>query len=79
MLKWSCISSYSLIKVETLMSTARFWTLDIDLEGQIYDNVAWDLPGFRRSHRSVKQPRRSGRRGGRSAASLKHPITHKSV
>jgi hypothetical protein len=21
--------------------------MDVDTEGQIYDNVAWDLPGFR--------------------------------
>jgi hypothetical protein len=31
----------------TLMSTAKFWPLDFDSDGEIYENVAWDLPGFR--------------------------------
>ena len=30
------------------MKTRKFWPLDSDLEGEIYENVAWDLPGFRR-------------------------------
>ncbi len=29
------------------MRTFKFWPLDYDPEGEIYDNVAWDLPGFR--------------------------------
>jgi hypothetical protein len=37
------------------MSKSNFWPLDTDSEGQIYDNVAWDLPGFRRTRRSVKK------------------------
>jgi hypothetical protein len=32
------------------MKTRKFWPLDSDLEGQIYENVAWDLPGFRCDH-----------------------------
>jgi hypothetical protein len=29
------------------MKTRKFWPLDMDPEGQIYDNPAWDLPCFR--------------------------------
>jgi len=32
------------------MSKRNFWPLDFDLEGEIYENPAWDLPGFRRTH-----------------------------
>jgi hypothetical protein len=27
--------------------TRDFWPLDYDPEGEIYENPAWDLPGFR--------------------------------
>ena len=37
------------------MKTRKFWPLDSDMEGEIYENVAWDLPGFRRD-----RPRRGG-------------------
>jgi len=30
------------------MSKSKYWPLDYDPEGEIYDNLAWDLPGFRR-------------------------------
>jgi hypothetical protein len=40
------------------MTTPNFWPLDLDPEGQIYDNVAWDLPGFRRRRSSVKNTTR---------------------
>jgi len=30
------------------MKTRKFWPLDSNFEGEIYENVAWDLPGFRR-------------------------------
>jgi hypothetical protein len=30
------------------MSTRKFWPLNYDPEGEIYENVAWDLPGYRR-------------------------------
>ena len=33
------------------MNTRKFWPLDFDPEGEIYENVAWDLPGFRPSRR----------------------------
>ena len=29
------------------MKTRKFWPLDYDPEGEIYENVAWDLPGYR--------------------------------
>lgn len=44
------------------MSTPKFWPLDMDSEGQIYDNPAWDLPGFRRrpvlAKKTAKRPAR---------------------
>jgi hypothetical protein len=45
------------------MSTRKFWPLDFDLEGEIYENPAWDLPGFRPTHptrhsyRPVQKPK----------------------
>jgi hypothetical protein len=40
------------------MNKRKFWPLDFDLEGEIYENPAWDLPGLRRTHgaRSVHRP-----------------------
>jgi hypothetical protein len=38
----------------------------MDPEGQIYDNVAWDLPGFRRQPQSTQKS--TNRQGGRVAA-----------
>jgi len=39
------------------MNKRKFWPLDFDPEGEIYENLAWDLPGYMQ-HR---HPRRSGR------------------
>lgn len=36
------------------MDTRKFWPLDYDPEGEIYESVAWDLPGFKR--REVPRP-----------------------
>ena len=46
------------------MTTRKFWPLDYDPEGEIYENVAWDLPGFRRGiqRRSLRDRRDSGKR-----------------
>ncbi len=44
------------------MTTRKFWPLDMDPEGQIYDNPAWDLPGFRRRPPSARKK------------STKHPL-----
>ncbi len=46
----------SCTQVDILMSRRKFWLLDYDPEGEIYDSVAWDLPGFR----PVRIPRRTG-------------------
>ncbi len=29
------------------MHKSKFWPLDYDPEGEIYETLAWDLPGFR--------------------------------
>ncbi len=29
------------------MNTHKFWPLDFDPEGEIYETLAWDLPGFK--------------------------------
>lgn len=31
------------------MTTRKFWPLDFDPEGEVYENVAWDLPGYKRA------------------------------
>ena len=36
-------------EVKTLMTTRKFWPLDFDPEGEVYENVAWDLPGYNRA------------------------------
>lgn len=35
------------------MEKRKFWPLDFDPEGEIYDNVAWDLPGYRSQRREI--------------------------
>ncbi|HJT86581.1 MAG TPA: hypothetical protein VJ732_01970 [Bryobacteraceae bacterium] len=43
------------------MSRRKFWPLDLDPEGEIYENIAWDLPGYNRhrnNRESVPSPRR---------------------
>jgi hypothetical protein len=49
------------------MEKRKFWPLDFDPEGEIYENLAWDLPGFRRHHPTaltapVRPPRKSKRK-----------------
>ncbi|HEY1240000.1 MAG TPA: hypothetical protein VGF16_05560 [Bryobacteraceae bacterium] len=47
------------------MDTRKFWPLDYDPEGEIYESVAWDLPGFKRkevslpARRPIKKSRRA--------------------
>jgi len=36
------------------MSKNRFWPLDYDPEGAIYENLSWDLPGFRLQQQSTR-------------------------
>lgn len=38
------------------MQTRKFWPLDYDPEGEIYENLAWDLPGFRRLCKTSTPP-----------------------
>jgi hypothetical protein len=40
------------IKVNRMSTTNNFWPLDYDPECEIYENLAWDLPGFRPKKRS---------------------------
>ena len=45
-----------------MSSTRKFWPLDdYDPDGEIYDNVSWDLPGFRGGRRAQPQPSRLDR------------------
>jgi hypothetical protein len=46
------------------MNTHKFWPLDSDMEGEIYENVAWDLPGFRRdgTKRTTASPSKTKRK-----------------
>ncbi len=46
------------------MNTRKFWPLDSDTEGEIYENVAWDLPGFRRdgTSRTTSSPSKTKRK-----------------
>jgi hypothetical protein len=47
------------------MSTPKYWPLITDPEGEIYDNPAWDLPGFRRCQPAAeKSTRRPSRQTG---------------
>jgi len=40
------------------MRKFKYWPLDYNPEGEIYDSPAWDLPGFRRE-RPVRTVARS--------------------
>ena len=42
------------------MKTRKYWPLVYDPEGEVYENVAWDLPGFRKT--VSPKPRVSGKR-----------------
>ena len=39
------------------MSNPKYWPLDYEPEGEIYDNLAWDLPGYQRD-RKVRSKRK---------------------
>lgn len=44
-----------------MTSIRNFWPLDYDPEEEIYENLSWDLPGFklaRRSRRSLAARRK---------------------
>lgn len=40
------------------MTKSKYWPLDDDPEVEIYDNLAWDLPGFRRERPVRKKLKR---------------------
>jgi len=44
------------------MDKRKFWPLDYDPEGEIYENLAWDLPGFRRHSRTTSSTPAAPRR-----------------
>jgi len=37
-----------------MTSTRNFWPLDYDPEEEIYENLSWDLPGFKPARHSVR-------------------------
>jgi len=52
------------------MITQKFWPLDYDPEDEVYETLAWDLPGYRKktlarvkltSPERAEPPRRHGR------------------
>jgi hypothetical protein len=48
---------------DVMKTTRRFWPLDYDQEVEIYENLSWDLPGFKRfSKRSSAQGKPPGRK-----------------
>lgn len=56
---------YSSIR-EVQMNTRNFWPLDFDPEGEIYESVAWDLPGFKnRRAPHPSKPRRHSQKSRR--------------
>lgn len=49
------------------MKTRKFWPLDYDPEGEIYENLAWDLPGFRRRRKTHASPASAAKPAKRKA------------
>ena len=39
------------------MNTRSFWPLDFDPEEEIYENLAWDLPGYKLHRENRPCPR----------------------
>ncbi len=33
---------------------SKFWPLDYEIEDEIYENLAWDLPGLRKRHAQAR-------------------------
>lgn len=48
------------------MKTRKFWPLDFDPEGEIYENVSWDLPGYKRGAVRPQAGRRSSKKRSRA-------------
>jgi hypothetical protein len=49
------------------MMKRKFWPLDYDPEGEIYETLAWDLPGFRPQDQFGSESRKPRARKGRHA------------
>jgi len=47
----------------------QFWPLDDDADVEIYDTLAWDLPGFRGARTHPRPARRRARGAGDPAGS----------
>jgi hypothetical protein len=45
------------------MSYRKFWPWDFNSEGEIYENVSWDLPGHRPKRRNRPKSARSKKPG----------------
>jgi len=43
------------------MKTCKYWPLDPDPEGEIYENPAWDLPGFSRERKAHPKKKKMAR------------------
>jgi len=41
-----------------MINKSQFWPLDYDPEGEIYESLSWDLPGFRRKNEVTPAQRR---------------------
>ena len=37
------------------MKTRKFWLWDFDPEGEVYENLSWDLPGYQRSNHRARR------------------------
>jgi hypothetical protein len=53
------------------MNTRNFWPLDFDPEEEIYENLAWDLPGYKRHRENPSCPRTPTARMVRSRNQLR--------
>lgn len=52
--RYNEIVSFRDISGDMMTSTNNFWPLDYDPEEQIYENLSWDLPGFRPARNSTR-------------------------
>jgi hypothetical protein len=45
-----------------MINKSKFWPLDYDPEGEIYESLSWDLPGLRPKDKVTPSKRRRGLR-----------------
>jgi hypothetical protein len=48
------------------MDERKFWPFDPDPEGEIYENLSWDLPGYVLRRKSAQAQRRRGAKDRRN-------------